>query len=153
MAIRLLPVNLHPHMSNTVIGMVVIASGVLSALGAVPIRLRTRPVNRYWERRPTKYTRLSCTGGAVFFISAGSLIICYDVLPERYRVLFAGPAMLGLVVAIAAQALDKQSNRTPTIAFLTNPDEPARRTSVKGWIIAALGVLFLFLILSLCFRH
>ena len=142
-------------MSNTVIGIGILACGVLSALGATPIRLGTRPVNRYWERRPTKFTRLSCVGGAVFFVCLGALITWHDVMPEKYQMLFVIPAILGFVLGVAALAMDRQSNRTPSIAFLTRAGESARRhrASVNGWIIAAFGVLFLLLLLSLYFRY
>lgn len=141
-------------MSDRVLGILVMATGALAAFGVLPIRIGMPPANRYWQTRPTKFALISRLGGFLFFVSAGAFIAWHEKMPERYRVYFLFPFLLGFVLAVAGQAMEKRVNPGPTIAALTLPDEPIRqrRQSNLGLIVAA-GVVVIFGIMLWSYFH
>jgi len=117
-------------MSDTVLGILVMATGVLCALG---VRIGMPPANHYWRTKPTKFALISRIGGCLFLLSAGAFIAWHEKIPESYRIYFLFPFLLGFVLAAAGQAMEKRVNPGPTIrADATAAAERSRPDNCSG---------------------
>ena len=90
---------------NVIFPVFAIGAGIFSAFGIWFPRFRC-----HWKGTRMACGPLSCAGFALFFISMGVVFLAVDLVPERHRIWFAFPAIIGWILGAVGYSLDVRSH-------------------------------------------
>lgn len=82
-----------------------IGAGIFSAFGIWFPRFRG-----HWKGSRMACGPLSCAGFALFFITGGVVFLTADLVPERHRIWFAFPGIIGWILCAVGYNLDARSH-------------------------------------------
>lgn len=92
-------------MSDKVIGSLVIAVGVLAAIGILPIRIGLPP-----QSKPMKFAAVSRIGAFLFAATIGIGWGWSSSIPQRYWIFLLVPFLVGFILIVGGQAMEKRVN-------------------------------------------
>ncbi|HSY19957.1 MAG TPA: hypothetical protein VK815_16555 [Candidatus Acidoferrales bacterium] len=127
-----------------------IAIGVYVSLGIWFPRMRSK-----WKGTQATCGALGCAGFALFFISLGATFFAVDSVPERDRIWFAVPIMMGWILGALGYAFDTRAHvRGSTATFSVTPQpQSSLRGQGRGWLLVGFGVFFLIVVLCAFVFH
>jgi hypothetical protein len=127
---------------RTVIAVLAIVCGVFSALGIWFPRLRA-----HWKGTSMVCGPVTCAGGAVFFLSLGTVFLCVEAVPERYRTWFALPVIIGWILGSIGRMLDARAQSQSAPSLSASQPRAGLFAMQRDWAFIAVGVIFLILTL------
>lgn len=121
-----------------------IAVGIYAALGIWFPRLRG-----HWKGTRIQSGALSCAGFAIFFLTIGVTFLTAESVPERHRIWFVFPGIIGWILGAAGYTLDVRKHARSSSAVLVTPAQlqAGVRDEQRGWFFVAFGNFFLLMVL------
>ncbi len=124
---------------KTIFAILAMIGGVYSALSIWFPRFRA-----HWKGTRMTCGPVSCASFALFFISLGATFLVVDSVPERHRIWFFFPVMIGWIMGAAGYALDARAHSRSSAAASPAPLQPQGVSAVSSEAGSSLLLEFSF---------